>query len=417
MATVSDQASSSVPPPSARRRFRKPIFWIVLLLSLAVLTHLGEGKLPDASKFNVFMVRVPISAALFGCLLIVGWTLIRLHIAAYRRGYGMFILWTALVLPWGVLAIAGKNFEDASFTLIMLYLLVRAALFASVLVAGWTVSRLICGERISAVLSFPTAKTKGKLGSSCVVAAVLLLPIHLAFFLGLQAVTPGWPAGKLDESILWHFLRAPDEKYDRPGQQLMVAVGQTVDIAGPTVEGGSFDLAEQRGKVVLVDFWATWCGACIAELPNIQKAHDEFHKHGLEVVSVSLDNDPSAVMSFLKDHRLPWPQIYMGGGWKTPLATRYGVRSIPRLLVVSKGGKLITADAHGRRIRTAAAEALGLPAPSQWSDALEECGGGLWGTVVAGFLFSPWWLVVVCGLGAAVVGAVGEVLLRTALKP
>src|SRR5207248_1924165 len=67
-------------------------------------------------------------------------------------------------------------------------------------------------------------------------------------------------------------------------------IGQVIDLAGPTLDGSRFDLAEQRGKVVLVDFWATWCGPCIAELPNVRAVYDQHHGNGFEVVGVSLDS-------------------------------------------------------------------------------------------------------------------------------
>src|SRR5207248_10637606 len=117
-------------------------------------------------------------------------------------------------------------------------------------------------------------------------------------------------------------------------------IGQMIDLAGSTLDGSRFDLAEQRGKVVLVDFWATWCGPCIAELPNVRAVYDQHHGNGFEVVGVSLDSERPHLAKFLHDHPEPWPQIFFDEegqrGWDSPLARRYGVRAIPCLLVIDR---------------------------------------------------------------------------------
>ena len=73
--------------------------------------------------------------------------------------------------------------------------------------------------------------------------------------------------------------------------------------------GQTFDLAAQRGKVVIVNFWATWCPPCREELPNVKSVYDKYHDKGFEVVAVSLDQDSDALARYVKEHGLPWPQI------------------------------------------------------------------------------------------------------------
>jgi thiol-disulfide isomerase/thioredoxin len=85
-----------------------------------------------------------------------------------------------------------------------------------------------------------------------------------------------------------------------------------------------------------VDFWATWCGPCIAEIPNVKKAYSDWNGKGFDVLGISFDNEgeKEKVEEFLKKKDLPWKQIYEGKGWKTTLGEKYDVTAIPFVLLV-----------------------------------------------------------------------------------
>ena len=108
-------------------------------------------------------------------------------------------------------------------------------------------------------------------------------------------------------------------------------IGGTMKIAFTALDGTQVDLAAMKGKVVLVDYWATWCAPCVASLPEIKTAYDRYHDKGFEVIGISLDHvkDKAKVETFLEDKKLPWPQSFDGKGWSTPLAASYGISAIP----------------------------------------------------------------------------------------
>ena len=128
-----------------------------------------------------------------------------------------------------------------------------------------------------------------------------------------------------------------------------------VDLAGEKVS-----YADYKGKVLLVDFWATWCGPCVAELPNVLESYARFHEQGFEILGISLDQDTARgkLEKFIKDRNMPWRQIYDGKYWEAENAKLYGVRSIPFTLLIGKDGKIAAVGARGAALAPAIEKAL-----------------------------------------------------------
>jgi thiol-disulfide isomerase/thioredoxin len=133
-------------------------------------------------------------------------------------------------------------------------------------------------------------------------------------------------------------------------------------IAGPTLEGGQFDIQQYRGKVVLVDFWATWCGPCLVEIPNIKRVYNRHHTEGFEVVGVSLDTERERLANFVTTRKIPWPQIFFEpyglNGWNNPLARKYEVNAIPRTFLVDREGHLVDGEFRGDELEPAVVKLL-----------------------------------------------------------
>jgi thiol-disulfide isomerase/thioredoxin len=131
------------------------------------------------------------------------------------------------------------------------------------------------------------------------------------------------------------------------------------DFAEKDLNGAPISVGGLKGKVVLVDFWATWCGPCRGELPNVIATYKKHHANGFEIIGVSLDSERDKLDAFLKNEDgMTWPQYYDGQGWQNKLAVKYGVESIPFAVLIGPDGKIIGKDLRGDDLENAVANAL-----------------------------------------------------------
>jgi len=160
----------------------------------------------------------------------------------------------------------------------------------------------------------------------------------------------GWT--KLAEAHLKSFPEHPRNAAIKSMMQTQKALAEIrtkpLDLKFTATDGHEVDLAALRGKVILIDFWATWCGPCVAELPNVLKAYEKLHPKGFEIVGISLDSDRAKLEGFIKEKNMTWPQFFDGKGWNNEISSRFGIQSIPAMWLVDKKGMVVSTSVRGR---------------------------------------------------------------------
>ena len=117
-------------------------------------------------------------------------------------------------------------------------------------------------------------------------------------------------------------------------------LGRPLKLKFTSLQGDDIDVAKLRGKVVLVDFWATWCGPCRAALPDVKAAYQKYHAQGFEIVGISLDDSKEKLQKFVGDQNLPWAQYFDGRGWENKFAREFEITSIPAMWLLDTKGHL-----------------------------------------------------------------------------
>lgn len=112
------------------------------------------------------------------------------------------------------------------------------------------------------------------------------------------------------------------------------------DFTVTLLDGKTFQLSQEKGKVMLIDFWATWCPPCRAELPLIQEYYKKLHKKGFDIIGISLDSKEEKLRQFIKEKKIPWRIAFSGQGWDDKTSDLYGVISIPSYWLIDKKGNL-----------------------------------------------------------------------------
>ena len=132
-------------------------------------------------------------------------------------------------------------------------------------------------------------------------------------------------------------------------------VGKGIIIDGMTLDGQVFDWTKYDGKVVLVDFWATWCGPCLEEIPRLKTLYEKYHDKGFDVVGISVDRDLAALEKGLAKHQFPWVNLSdekRKEAGQMAMSGRFGISAVPRCILVGRDGKVISVEARGVVLET-----------------------------------------------------------------
>ena len=153
---------------------------------------------------------------------------------------------------------------------------------------------------------------------------------------------------------------------DRLGAHFVYATADTPQrgvplvISGPTLDGRQFNSQDWKGRVVLVDFWATWCGPCVAEIPNLRDVYHRYHGDGFEVIGISLDYTREPVLKFTAENDITWTQVFFPGetAWHNPLVRKYGVQAIPATILLNREGRPAAVELRGEELEAHVARLL-----------------------------------------------------------
>jgi peroxiredoxin len=164
------------------------------------------------------------------------------------------------------------------------------------------------------------------------------------------AIEGGDPkARQMAQSMLTHLETTKKLKIGAPA----------IAFSATDIEGKPISLADYRGKVVLLDFWATWCAPCRAEMPNVKKVYSTYNDKGFEIIGVSMDNSRNSLDTYLKEQNMTWRQIYDGKGWKSEIGQLYAIQSIPATFLIDREGRIRYKNLRGPELGEAVAKLLG----------------------------------------------------------
>jgi thiol-disulfide isomerase/thioredoxin len=130
------------------------------------------------------------------------------------------------------------------------------------------------------------------------------------------------------------------------------AIGKPFELSfNDAISGQSVSIKELVGKVVVIDFWATWCGPCVAEMPTMKELYAKYKPQGVEFIGVSLDSPESMggldkLKAFVKENGITWPQYYQGRGWESEFSGSWGISGIPTLFILDAEGRLYSTEAR-----------------------------------------------------------------------
>ncbi|MEX0728218.1 MAG: redoxin domain-containing protein [Planctomycetaceae bacterium] len=154
-------------------------------------------------------------------------------------------------------------------------------------------------------------------------------------------------SGKMTDALKWYSTLKTGHPDAPAGKRAAGAIrrlnlkGMPFELSSSTLNGEKLSAAQYEGRVLLVIYWATWCQPCTEDLPQIRALYEQYRSQGFEIVGVSLDTEPEMIGPYLKEHRVPWAQLFEPGGLDSPLAAQYGIISVPTMFLVGRDGKVI----------------------------------------------------------------------------
>ncbi len=135
-----------------------------------------------------------------------------------------------------------------------------------------------------------------------------------------------------------------------------------IELKATDLEGKPISFDDYKGKVVLVDFWATWCPPCREEMPNVIATYNKYHDKGFDIIGISLDNSKDALDKYIADNKMPWRQVFDGKGWDSAAGKTFSVQAIPFAMIIGRDGKIAALNARGEALEKAVVKALDAPA-------------------------------------------------------